>query len=265
MPQVLETIGPRAGAAPLAYELVELGTVDLQSVFASFDGTAASGAWRPALTIRSQNGTILSRTFPDDELATGDAADVTYAPFLRRGGSGGGSVVLTGSDGIVVTVIPGGYNVAANILGSGWTAIVQKQTDEQVASSIVLQNDDELFFTAVSGAWYEFELIVIYSQAAFNAGTSIVMDLGEDASKRGTAMTLLWSTVSLLGAVNSTTTNQSSFASGFLASTTQAAFAKGVHLGGGGTFRLRWAQSQSNVSPLIVYAGSLLRYRRFLN
>lgn len=83
MSSALETVGPRAGAAPLAYTLTETGTVDLQSAFAHFDGTAASGDWRPALTIRAQNGTILSRTFPTDTLATGDTADVTYAPFLR--------------------------------------------------------------------------------------------------------------------------------------------------------------------------------------
>jgi hypothetical protein len=79
----LEIIGPRNGAAPLSYEIVESGTVDLQSVFARFDGSLASGPWRAALTIRAQNGTILGRVFPSDELAAGDSADVTFAPFLR--------------------------------------------------------------------------------------------------------------------------------------------------------------------------------------
>jgi hypothetical protein len=80
---LLETVGPKTGAAPLTYTLTEQGTVDLQSVFAHFNGAGASGAWRPTCTVRSQNGTILSRTFPVDELAAGDTADVTFAPLLR--------------------------------------------------------------------------------------------------------------------------------------------------------------------------------------
>jgi hypothetical protein len=94
--QLLETVGPRSGSAPLAYTLAEQGTVDLQAVFAHFDGAAASGAWRPTLTIKSQNGTILARLFPSDTLAVGDTADVTYAPFLSgAGGAAGGSLATT--------------------------------------------------------------------------------------------------------------------------------------------------------------------------
>lgn len=119
MSSALETVGPRAGAAPLAYTLTETGTVDLQSAFAHFDGTAASGDWRPALTIRAQNGTILSRTFPPDTLATGDTADVTYAPFLSRGGTSAGPAPGGLTQGIRV------YNtVDQAIPNATWTALV---------------------------------------------------------------------------------------------------------------------------------------------
>lgn len=84
MAQLLQTVGPRSGGAPLTYTLTEPGTLDLQSVFAHFDGSGASGAFRPTLTIKAQNGTILARLFPIDEPAAGDTADVTYSPFFRR-------------------------------------------------------------------------------------------------------------------------------------------------------------------------------------
>lgn len=83
MAQLLEVVGPRSGSAPLVYTVVEEGTFDLQSVFAHFDGAGASGDYRPVVTIKAQNGTILGRVFPDQQLAAGDDADVTYIPFRR--------------------------------------------------------------------------------------------------------------------------------------------------------------------------------------
>jgi hypothetical protein len=89
VPQVLSVIGPRSGSAPVSYEVTERGSFDLQSIFASFNGAAAGAAFRPVVTIRSQNGDILARVFPSDTVAAGDTADVTFAPFL--GGAGGGA------------------------------------------------------------------------------------------------------------------------------------------------------------------------------
>lgn len=88
MPEIPETIGPRAGASPVSVELTELGTVDVEGSFAHFDGTGASGSWLAALTIRSQNGAILSRVWPSTTLAAGDTADVTYVPLSVEAASG---------------------------------------------------------------------------------------------------------------------------------------------------------------------------------
>jgi hypothetical protein len=88
MPSILETVGPRSDSAPLTYTLAETGTVDVMSIFASFDGSAAGGSFRPVVTVRSQSGAILARGFPPDSVAAGDSADVTFAPFLRGGGGG---------------------------------------------------------------------------------------------------------------------------------------------------------------------------------
>lgn len=156
MSQLLETVGPRAGAAPLTYELAELGTVDVQSVFASFNGAAASGDWRPALTIRSQNGTILSRTFPDDTLTTGDTADVTYAPFLGRGAAAAGGGIQFDTDpqeggSLVATTTVGGITLTAAqffLLSSIGASIIMEALDTdgdislEAGSDITLRADD---------------------------------------------------------------------------------------------------------------------------
>jgi hypothetical protein len=91
MPSILETVGPRSGSAPLTYTLAETGTVDVQSIFAHFNGGGAGGTFRPMVTVRSQNGAILARGFPTDSVAAGDSADVTFAPFLRGGGASAGT------------------------------------------------------------------------------------------------------------------------------------------------------------------------------
>lgn len=83
MAELLDMVGPRNGSAPLDYLLTEIGTVDLQTAFAVFDGTGASGSFKAALTIRSQSGAIIARVFPSTDLAAGDAAAVTYSPFFR--------------------------------------------------------------------------------------------------------------------------------------------------------------------------------------
>jgi hypothetical protein len=103
MASVLETVGPRTGSAPLTYLLAEAGTVDVMSLFAAFDGTNAASSFRPVVTVRSQSGAILARSFPAETVAAGDSADVTFAPFLGRQAAAAGAVETT--DG-VTTVSP---------------------------------------------------------------------------------------------------------------------------------------------------------------
>lgn len=97
MAEALEVIGPRAGSSPLTLTVTDIGTFDMQSAFAHFDGTSASGPFRPAVTVRSQNGTIVARCFPSESVAAGDTADVTYGPFLDTGGASGSLVVEDGT------------------------------------------------------------------------------------------------------------------------------------------------------------------------
>jgi len=107
----LEVVGPRAGNAPLEYRITEPGTFDIQSIFAHFNGAGASGGFRPVVTVRAQDGSILARVFPPTSLSTGDTADVTYAPFLRSeqaASSGGGLAFAYGTTASIASH-PGGF------------------------------------------------------------------------------------------------------------------------------------------------------------
>lgn len=83
------------GASPRTYVVDGPVVVQPYSAYASFDGAGASASWLAALTIRSRDGQILARLFPTTELAVGDTADVTYAPFLGAASAGGGGLETT--------------------------------------------------------------------------------------------------------------------------------------------------------------------------
>jgi hypothetical protein len=54
------------------------------SVSAVFDGSSATGSFRPTLSYYAQSGELIARTFAEDTVAAGDTAETTFAPFLRK-------------------------------------------------------------------------------------------------------------------------------------------------------------------------------------
>ena len=148
-------------------------------------------------------------------------------------------------------------------LAAGLWGNVRKAADESVASSTTVQNDDELFFTAVSGGQYEIEVMLVYGSPAGGTTPDLKIDLGEDTTARGVVGTLVGfsNTDVAFGNVFGATNQTATWIFG-TATTDRIAKLVGVHTGGGGTFRLRWAQNVSGVNATIVRAGSLIRYRR---
>lgn len=109
MAVVLDLRGEPTGPAPLTYTLSELGTVDWQAAFASFNGASASGSWVPTLTVRSQNGTIIARSQPSGTQAAGASADVSWFPHLAETAS-------------VTPTTSAGFNALAEAFGLlAWT------------------------------------------------------------------------------------------------------------------------------------------------
>jgi hypothetical protein len=143
-----------------------------------------------------------------------------------------------------------------------WTEVV-KAADESVTSSTVNHNDAELFFAAVSGAQYEFELFLIYASPVGGTVPDLKFDLGEDGTTRGWGVLQVgWSQGDLAGGGVYPACNQSAPVSLGTDTANRCAYLQGVYVGGGGTFRVRWAQINSNVNAVTVRAGSVLRYRR---
>jgi hypothetical protein len=77
--------------APASYLIPGNGQIAPKAVFASFDGTGAAGAFKPALKITSDGGELIGIYPTDSTVAAGGSADVSWAPFLGRGEAAGSS------------------------------------------------------------------------------------------------------------------------------------------------------------------------------
>jgi hypothetical protein len=79
-------------AAPNSRTTRDSEQFTLLAVNATFDGSAATAAWLPAVEIVSDSGVIVARHVTEDTVAAGGDAEVTFAPFLRKKAGGGGAV-----------------------------------------------------------------------------------------------------------------------------------------------------------------------------
>lgn len=91
-PTVLAPAGDHA--APFDIPVAADQVLTVETAFAHWDGSGASGAFLPALSFYTANGTLLSRVFPSTSVAAGASADVSYAPFPGGIGPGGSSTVI---------------------------------------------------------------------------------------------------------------------------------------------------------------------------
>lgn len=116
--QLIFTDNP--GALPASYSVPPSLDLVIQSIVARFNGAAAAGAFLPCLAVYSQDGHLMGRFHPNTELAVGDTAVVTYAPFLRASTA---AAAASGADLAGLTEIPlwaMGLPSSAS-LGYSWT------------------------------------------------------------------------------------------------------------------------------------------------
>jgi hypothetical protein len=66
---------------PAAYTLPPNLAIELESVTAEWDGSAASGSFLACLAVYSQDGKLIGRWFPSQTFASGDTGEVSYGPL----------------------------------------------------------------------------------------------------------------------------------------------------------------------------------------
>jgi len=108
--ETLEIASLPSGGAPISYTVSGDQVFDLIGVRAVFDGTGAGGNFLPCVQIKSAAGHILSQSI-GSSVTAGGSADVSFAPFLRSTGGGGGTGTIsdiTSTDGSVTITNPTG-------------------------------------------------------------------------------------------------------------------------------------------------------------
>ncbi len=145
--------------------------------------------------------------------------------------------------------------------GHGWT-VVTKTIDESVASSTTEQSDNELLFPIGAANLIEFELRVIYANAAGSAPDLKHRIIGP------TGCVGMYHVIGL-STTDAASNNQGLIGTAPAATTLGTGIAKrlalfrGFALTGGtaGDVIYQWCQNTSNITATIVYAGSWLQYR----
>jgi hypothetical protein len=90
--------GLGTGSAPLSYTVPGSQEIVLKSLFASFDGSGAGGAFLPCVRIVAPGGGVVAEYIADSAVAAGSSAEVTFAPFLRGAASGSTATVTDFGD-----------------------------------------------------------------------------------------------------------------------------------------------------------------------
>lgn len=201
--------------------------------------------------------------------ATGVGATGATGTAGSTGPSGGpsgptGPVGATGAQGATGATGTGatGATGAQGATGSVGTEIV-KAGDESVTSSSALQDDNDLFFTTAAGALYDIDVYLLYASPAGAGTPDLKVAFGEDATARGTAVSLGFSNTDASVHVAVLCDQTATMILG-TATANRPAYFKITYVGNGGTFKLKWAQNASGSNATTIRAGSLLRYRQIV-
>jgi hypothetical protein len=102
---------PGTHDAPFTFAVPASLEVMPYTAHATFDGTGASGDFRPCLTFYGVDGVVLGRYFPANVVTAGDVQEVTYTPPFGTAAvspSSGGVTTITSDDGTILVTNPTG-------------------------------------------------------------------------------------------------------------------------------------------------------------
>lgn len=239
------------------------------------------------------NGTTWqSKAIPDCDSSNSaleyDTTNNAFACVTITGGGGGGvgDVTHTGSlnaalalgdntaditayagsscsAGSVVTAISANGTATCS---TTWT-FVTKAVTESVSSNTTPQADDELFFTMVAAAYYEFELYIEYDSPVGGGTPDFKYQLDCPATCNISFTAFNFITTSETQTNISAVTNGATAATAGTSTTARIYAIRGwatSSAGGSGAsgFLLSWSQNTSGANATRVLAGSFLQYRR---
>ncbi|MFD4527862.1 hypothetical protein ACFWP7_28810 [Streptomyces sp. NPDC058470] len=158
-----------------------------------------------------------------------------------------------------------GQRVTADILRAMIPEQVTKSTTETVTSSTTLQNDDELFLSAVANATYEVEMWLLHSSGTtgrFKGGWTVPASSTFAWGVHGAASTATTSPATDVLMQIRTSVENISLGGANLSGT--AAYIRGtlITAGTAGTLQFQFAQVTSDAAATQVRNGSVLKIKR---
>lgn len=93
------------GPLNAAYATAGAQALQMIAATATFDGSGAAGAFKPALAFYDSGGVLLSRAVAEDTVSAGDSAEVSFFPFVPQSSGSGPAASLLVTDGS--TSVPG--------------------------------------------------------------------------------------------------------------------------------------------------------------
>lgn len=146
-------------AAPKDYLIPGAQELIPKAVRAVFDGTGASGSFRPTLQLLAPNGTVMWESTPTASIAAGASADVSWFPGLA-GSSGGNVQTLVGARII---------QSSSQSIPNGTTTDMHYQTvDFDTAGMTNLASNDRIL-TATTGGLY---MVIFEAGWPYESGSS---------------------------------------------------------------------------------------------
>jgi hypothetical protein len=171
--------------APASYLIPGNGQIAPKAVFASFDGTGAAGAFKPALKITSDGGELIGIYPTDSTVAAGGSADVSWAPFLGRGGGSATGAVVSGFRQFSNIITPQVFGPAGGhpLFFSNGTFITNDSTvfsipdtfRIEIANGGMLRVDGGVTFNSDTGSPYA-GVFSLFTEVA-DATSTVVQDL----------------------------------------------------------------------------------------
>lgn len=122
------------GAAPQSYEVPNAQEIIPKAIRATFNGSGAASAFVPTIRIISDGGVVVAEVATDTQVAAGDSASVTFAPFLRTNQAGGITEIESTDASITVT---NPFGPVVDLTGAGGGGGYTPPTTQEFPSAFI--------------------------------------------------------------------------------------------------------------------------------
>ena len=234
-------------------------TNNLQRMVIDSLGRVGIGTSAPGQTLETLNGNLLinnnNNASGEFRIAEPSSSGSNYTAFKAQAQAADVTYTLPSSAGSAGQKLTTDGTGNLSWSESGIAVFIRKAADESVVNSTTLQNDDDFVFSFSANKTYEVSLML---KVHCSNGGRIKMQMSAP-----TGSTAFMGALTTKGGNNlvtwmPSTSSSYNIAAGALDESSDIVIIQGTITTGStaGTFRVKWAQSNSDTDPTTIYAGS---------